>query len=266
MASNTDNSLPDALSATTRCTADQAEVMVFDSRQSMGEAAAHAIGQQMQQAAELNGSVRMIFAAAPSQLEVLQTLTALPDLPWSSVTAFHMDDYVGLPSNAPQRFANWLDEHLFSRVALGQVHRIPHSGGIEQICREYTLLLNSAPVDIVCLGIGVNGHIAFNDPPVADFNDPESVKVVELDEVCRQQQVDDGCFSAIDEVPTQALTLTIPRLLEADQLFCTVSGAYKRNAVKAALLGPITTDCPASILRSHGNCKIFLDPEASPYV
>ena len=130
-----------------------------------------------------------------------------------------MDDYVGLPSNAPQRFANWLDKHLFSQVPMGAVHRIASVGDTSDICHMYSEQLATAPIDIVCLGIGVNGHIAFNDPLVADFNDPVSVKVVALDQICRQQQVDDKCFTSIDDVPSHAITLTVPRLMDAAALF-----------------------------------------------
>ncbi|MGK0229014.1 MAG: glucosamine-6-phosphate deaminase [Gammaproteobacteria bacterium] len=258
-----DNNL-DLTNLTARWTVGAADVLVFDSRSAMGDAAAHAVAGQIQSVASAKGAVRMILAAAPSQSEILQTLATTPGIPWERVTVFHMDDYVGLPADAPQRFANWLDDHFFSKVELGEVHRIPSSGITEEICRDYSARLCKDDIDIVCLGIGVNGHIAFNDPPVADFNDPQAVKVVELDQVCRQQQVDDDCFNTLEDVPSHAITLTIPRLLAADALFCVVPGAYKRNAVKAALAGPVSTDCPASILRTHPNCTVFLDPEADP--
>jgi glucosamine-6-phosphate deaminase len=155
-----------------------------------------------------------------------------------------------------------LDDHLFSKVPLAEVHRIPASGAPDEICQAYAGKLAEGPIDIICLGIGVNGHIAFNDPPVADFDDPLLVKVVELDEICRQQQVDDGCFESIKLVPLRAITLTISQLVAADALFCTVPGAQKRAAVKATITGPISTECPASILRTHKDCTLFLDNEA----
>ena len=157
-----------------------------------------------------------------------------------------------------------LEQHLFSKVPFGAVHRIPGQGSAEEICRAYAAALAEAPVDIVCLGIGVNGHIAFNDPPVALFDDPLDVKQVKLDEICRQQQVDDGCFATLAEVPRRAVTLTIPRLLAADALFCVVPGAQKRDAVRAALEGPVNTACPASILRRHPRVRLYLDQEANP--
>jgi glucosamine-6-phosphate deaminase len=240
----------------------QGEALVFRSRTDMAFAAANAIAAKMRQVASVKPTFRMIFAAAPSQSEVLHALTAIPNLPWKQVIAFHMDDYLGLPTDAPQRFANWLDDHLFSKVPLAEVHRIPASGAPDEICQTYADKLAEEPIDIICLGIGVNGHIAFNDPPVADFDDPLLVKVVELDEICRQQQVDDGCFGSIKLVPLRAVTLTISQLVAADALFCTVPGAQKRAAVKAAITGPISTKCPASILRTHKNCTLFLDSEA----
>ena len=247
-----------------RITFGQAKALVFQNRAAMAIAAANAIAAAMRRAASVKSSFRMVFAAAPSQSEVLNALTTIPNLPWDQVVAFHMDDYLDLPAEAPQRFANWLEDRLFSKVPLAEVHRIPALGLPEEICQNYAKKLAKAPVDIMCLGIGVNGHIAFNDPSVADFDDPFSVKVVELDDVCRQQQVDDGCFASINAVPVRAVTLTIPQLLDADRLFCSVPGTHKRAAAKATVAGPLSTDCPASILRTHKNCTLFLDLEAYP--
>jgi glucosamine-6-phosphate deaminase len=177
-----------------------------------------------------------------------------------------MDEYVGLPVGATERFAQWLQRHLFSRLPFASVHSIVPEPNAQQAAAAYADALAAAPIDIVCLGIGVNGHIAFNDPPVAEFNDAFDVKLVELDDVCRQQQVDDDCFARFEDVPAQALTLTIPRLLRADRLFCVVPGAFKRDAVQGTLNGPITTACPASILRTHPNCTLYLDAESDPNV
>lgn len=258
------NNCHDSGNASTCWKVGNASVLVFDSRAAMGNAAADAIAQRIRAVAHDKGNVRIIFAAAPSQSDVLEALIRLDDIPWEQVSAFHMDDYVGLPASAPQRFANWLTSHFFSKVPLGEVHRIADTGNADDICHQYSQLLAKAPIDIVCLGIGVNGHIAFNDPPVADFNDPVSVKTVRLDQICRQQQVDDKCFASIDQVPAQAITLTVPTLMAAASLFCVVPGAHKRAAVKAALEGPVVTDCPASILKTHSDCTVFLDPEANP--
>ena len=242
------------------------EVQSYLTRRHMGLAAALEIAQDIREKIKHQNSVRMIFAAAPSQSDMLKALIEQPEIDWSRVTAFHMDEYIGLPDDAPQRFAKWLETHLFERLPFQQVHRITPQADPLAVASQYAKLLNDNPIDIVCLGIGVNGHLAFNDPPVADFTDSLDVKLVELDEVCRQQQVDDQCFERLDLVPTHALTLTIPRLLRADRLFCVVPGALKRAAVQKTLHGPVSTDCPASILRQHPRCTLYLDAESDPDV
>ena len=239
-------------------------VKCFASRQDMARTAAKEIAIELRERLENQGVVRMVFAAAPSQADVLAALTSSQGIDWSRITAFHLDEYVGLPSDAPQRFANWLDRHIFDRVPFGTVHRLDPSDDAERTARGYAALLNDAPIDVIQLGIGVNGHIAFNDPPVADFDDPLDVKVVTLDKACRRQQVDDECFDNMADVPAQAITLTVPRLMRADRLFCMVPTRAKRAAVDAALNGPISPACPASILRRHDNCTLYLDPDANP--
>jgi glucosamine-6-phosphate deaminase len=236
----------------------------FPDRSIMGKAAAADIAEELRRRLARQEQVRMIFASAPSQADVLTALAAAEGIAWERVTAFHMDEYIGLPEDAPQRFANWLDEYVFSRVPLAEVYRIRPEQDPERTARDYAELLAAAPIDIVQLGIGVNGHIAFNDPPVADFNDPLDVKVVELDDACRQQQVDDDCFAAFAQVPERAITLTVPRLLLADRLFCIVPTRAKRAAVEAALRGPVATTCPASVLRTHPSCTLYLDPDSDP--
>ena len=227
----------------------------------MGQIAAADIAAEVRKQLSERARVRMIFAAAPSQSDMLDSLCAIPGIEWARVEAFHMDEYVGLASGAQQRFAIWLDAHLLSHLPFGMVHRIvPEQADTD----AYAALLAEAPIDIVCLGIGVNGHLAFNDPPVADFTDPQDMKLVELDAICRQQQVDDLCFPDLASVPTHAVTLTIPRLLRAERLFCVVPGRLKREAVRAALHGPIETACPASILRTHPACTLYLDAESDP--
>lgn len=242
---------------------DQLHVDIYQSRQSMGVAAGQMVGEHMRELLDQQPLVRMIFAAAPSQNEFLQTLGQVEGIDWSRVVAFHMDEYIGLSSDAPQSFGHFLSERLFDRVKPGQVHLIHSSGDLEIECQRYADLLRSAPIDIVCLGIGENGHIAFNDPPVADFADPLLVKSVELDRAARQQQVNDGCFASLDLVPTHAITLTIPTLLSGKALFCMVPGETKRHAVQQTLKSPISTACPATILRQHANCTLYLDGVSS---
>lgn len=236
-------------------------VRSFPDRAAMGAAAAADVAAELRARLAEQDAVRVIFAAAPSQSDMLDRLVATPGIDWARVTAFHMDEYLGLPPDAPARFANWLDRAIFTRVPFGEVHRIDPEAGVA----PYAKLLAEAPIDVVCLGIGQNGHLAFNDPPVADLDDPEDVKVVELDRTCRQQQVDDGAFPAFADVPTHAITLTIPRLLNARRLFCVVPGAAKRHAVDRALHAPISAADPATALRTHPDVTLYLDAEADPH-
>jgi glucosamine-6-phosphate deaminase len=240
-------------------------VKSFATRSDMGAVAAAEIAQELRVRLGQKDRVRMVFAAAPSQSDVLSALARAEGVDWTRVEAFHMDEYVGLPEDAPQRFGNWLGRHFFDLVPLYKVHRIMPGSDPSATARDYAQLLDAAPIDVIQLGIGVNGHIAFNDPPVARFDDPLSVKMVELDAVCRQQQVDDDCFERFEDVPAYAITLTVPRLMAGERLFCMVPGAAKRAAVKAALDGPITTDCPASILRQHPACTVYLDQDSDPH-
>jgi glucosamine-6-phosphate deaminase len=235
---------------------------IGESRASLGKKAGEAIAAELRLRLGSQSGIRMIFAAAPSQLEMLESLVLASGVDWTRVTAFHMDEYVDLPAEDPRRFALWLRRNLFDRVPFSAVHLIEPGDDPEITAAAYAAKLNAAPIDIVCCGIGANGHLAFNDPP-ADFNDPQDVKVVQLDAVCRQQQVDDRCFASFDEVPTRAITLTVPRLLAADQIFCCVPGSSKKDAVRRALEGPIGPACPASALRLHANCRMYLDADSA---
>ena len=230
----------------------------------MGKAAASAMAEKICSLLSEQDEVRMIFAAAPSQNELLDSLTKIDGINWQKITTLHMDEYIGLDVQAPQRFGNFLKERIFERVPFKQVHYLNPSPAEVQIeCERYSGLLKKAPIDIICMGIGENGHIAFNDPPVADFHDPKSVKVVELDQVCRQQQVNDGCFPSISEVPKQAITLTVPMLFSGKYLFVVVPGKTKAKAVYDMLNGDISTRCPASILRQHPDAILYLDKDSS---
>jgi glucosamine-6-phosphate deaminase len=244
--------------------ADRLKVKVYEDRNGMGAAAAQDVASKMQELLSQKEEIRMVFASAPSQNEFLAALSAAEGIDWSRVVVFHMDDYIGLPEGAPQKFATFIRHHLFDKVKPGQIHLIESSQAstIEQECKRYGKLLDEAPIDIICFGIGENGHIAFNDPPVADFNDTAVIKPVELDDACRQQQVNDGCFSNFAAVPRHAITLTIPALLSGSHLFCIVPGQTKRDAVSRTINGPITTDCPASILRTHRDCTLYVDVDS----
>ena len=239
-------------------------VAIHADRSAMAAAAAAEAATVLRQALAAQGRARVTFAAAPSQADMLAVLRAAPGIDWTRVTAFHIDDYLGLPATAPQLFANWLERHLFAAVNFAAIHRIPVERGGETACADYADLLGQAPMDLGLLGIGVNGHIAFNDPPVADFADPARVKVVALDGPCRQQQVDDGCFAQVDQVPTHAVTLTVPTLMAARRIVCTVPGSQKAMAVARVLAGPIGTDSPATILRTHPDATLHVDRAATP--
>lgn len=238
------------------------EVQVFNSRKAMGDAAGKTVEEKIFELLSKQEEIRMIFAAAPSQNELLAYLRQSSGIPWNRITAFHMDEYIGLSPDAPQLFSNFLKKHLFDHVDLKAVHLMDGSRNSRKECSRYAALISAKPVDIVCLGIGENGHIAFNDPPVANFNDPEIIKVVKLDQACRQQQVNDDCFLSLDQVPRQALTLTIPTLMQGDFLYCVVPGISKREAVSRTLNDPVSTACPASVLKTHSNCKMYLDAES----
>ncbi len=240
------------------------EIRRFPTRAEMGLAAGADIAAAMRGRLRTQGRLRMIFASAPSQQEMLDALVAEADIDWGRVTAFHMDEYHTLPATAPQRFGPWLKRVLFDRVPIGTVHLMTPEPDAAACIRDYTRLLAEAPIDFVCLGIGVNGHLAFNDPPVADFSDPADVKIIELDPICRRQQADDGGFRSIEEVPRTALTLTIPRLLRADRLFCVVPGPAKRDAVRRTLNDPIGEACPATALRTHPACTLYGDADSLP--
>jgi glucosamine-6-phosphate deaminase len=237
-------------------------VNVYDSRMSLGAAAAAEAADEIRERLARQEGVRIVFAAAPSQNEFLAALVKEPGIDWSRVTAFHMDEYIGLPADAPQRFSRFLWERVFDIVRPGEVHVIDGTANSDEECRRYAGLIGLEPIDVVCLGIGENGHIAFNDPPVADFQDPAVIKPVELDLACRQQQVNDGCFPHLAAVPTHALTLTIPTLMSGGRLFCMVPGPAKRDAVRSTLRGPIAPECPASILRRHEACTLYLDRDS----
>jgi glucosamine-6-phosphate deaminase len=239
------------------------QVLVHATAEEAGRAAGREVAAELRRRLADQSRVRVMFAAGPSQRFMLETLRTEPDIDWYRISAFHMDEYLQLPEDAPQRWGLWLRAALFDHLPFGEVNLIRTDGDAQQCADEYAGLLAAEPIDLVCFGIGVNGHLAFNDPPVADFDDPVDMKVVELDQVCRQQQVDDGEFATVDDVPRLAVTVTIPPLLRAGRMVGVVSGARKSAAVRAATMGPETTACPASVLRHHPSCILYLDKEAA---
>ena len=231
---------------------------IFPDRLLLGTAAAQAVAETVQGILKNQSEVNMVFAAAPSQEEFLASLVQQP-LDWKWINAFHMDEYVG-----SSEFATFLRERLFGRVPFRSVHYLDGTApDLPEECRRYAGLLETFPTDIVCLGIGENNHLAFNDPPVADFKDPADVKVVALDAACRRQQVNDGCFASIRDVPTHALTLTIPALFRGRHLFCMVPGERKAKAVYQTINARVSTRYPSTILRRHPAVQMFLDRDSA---
>ncbi|MEO6917253.1 MAG: glucosamine-6-phosphate deaminase [Chitinophagaceae bacterium] len=240
---------------------DLLQTRIFSSREQMGAAAGLDVAERIQRLLQEQDIVRIIFAAAPSQNELLAHLANDQRIDWSRIDVFHMDEYIGLAENAIQRFSRFLNNHLFEKVKPRKVNLILDNDGLAIACARYKELLLEAPIDIVCLGVGENGHLAFNDPPVANFKDPEIIKEVTLDDACRQQQVNDGCFPSLHDVPEKALTLTIPMLLSAKYLYCVAPGKTKQLAINKLMADPISTACPASILRTHSHCVLYTDKD-----
>jgi glucosamine-6-phosphate deaminase len=202
-----------------------------------------------------------MFATGNSQLAMLDTLVRDPTVDWRRVVGFHMDEYVGIPATHAASFRRYLRERITERVPIAAFHFIDgDAADLDAECARYAVRLRDHRLDLCCLGIGENGHLAFNDPPVADFHDPLDVKVVELDDACRQQQVGEGHFPDVAAVPTHAVTVTIPALLRASTVVAVVPEARKAEPVRRALTGPVETACPASILREHAHVTLHLDP------
>jgi len=239
---------------------------VYKDRKAMGRAAAIAMAEKIRRIIALKRSVNIIFATAPSQNEFLSSLMEMKDLDWSRVNAFHQDEYIGLPDNAPQRFSAYFREHIVDKVQLGQFFVINGNADPDGECQQYSQLLEEYPVDICCGGIGENGHIAFNDPHVADFSDPLLVKKVTLDDTCREQQIHDGCFERIEDVPKEAITLTISTLMRASHIVIVVPSPTKAKAVHRALTGSISKDFPATIYRRHPSAVLYLEKESAALI
>jgi glucosamine-6-phosphate deaminase len=245
-------------------TANKMKVKIYETRTQMGNEAAREVGGKIQELLSTQEFVNIIFAAAPSQNEFLSALCQQKNVEWTRVNAFHMDEYVGLDEGAPQSFGQFLKERIFDKVPLHQVFYINGKpDDLNNECYRYSRLLKQHPADIVCMGIGENTHIAFNDPHVADFNDPLGVKVVALDEVSRQQQVNDGCFERIRDVPKYAITLTVPTLLHADSIYCLVPGSNKAAAINYTINSEVNEHYPSTSLKNHRNAILYLDKDSA---
>jgi len=240
------------------------QVQVFSTKREASREAAEVAADILRRAIAGRGSARMVVSTGNSQFDFIEALVADPDLDWNAVEAFHLDEYAGMPRTHPASFRLWLKTRLADRVPLRAMHYLNgDSPDLEAECRRYGALLAEAPIDAGFIGIGENGHIAFNDPAVADFADPFAIKIVQLDDACRRQQVGEGHFASIADVPERALSLTCPTIMGMSNLICCVPELRKARAVRDTIEGPITTSCPASILRTHGRAWLFLDAESS---
>ena len=243
------------------------KVKQFDTRDEMGRAAAADAAEVIKTLLREKAEINMIFAAAPSQDDFLKYLREDKEIDFTKINAYHMDEYIGLDKDAPQGFGNYLKENIFGKCPFKSVHYLNgQNPDPEAECARYSSLLAKVHIDIVCMGIGENGHIAFNDPANADFSDTKSVKTVRLDNICRQQQVNDGCFENFDKVPAMAMTLTVPMLMSADWHFCVVPTDRKAKAVKRMLEGTVSQQCPASILRRAPHATLYLDAQSASLI
>lgn len=238
---------------------DALRIKIFENSDAMGKAASGAVARQLHDVIGKKGHANLILATGASQFSFLEHLQK-ETIEWKKITVFHLDEYLGIPETHPASFRRYLKERILEKVQPAQVHYL--EGDATDIAAEasrYEALLQDHPIDLACIGIGENGHIAFNDPPVADFNDPRLVKVVALDQACRMQQLGEGWFPSLEEVPTHALSLTIPAIMSCSRISCVVPDERKAKAVYETVKGEISTACPASILRRHPDADLYLD-------
>ena len=241
-----------------------ARVRVVPARQELGAASAAQAARILEKAIREKGKARVIIATGNSQLDMITALVEIPDIDWKSVEVFHMDEYAGMAATHPASFRLWIKKRVEDKVHPGKVNYIAgDASDPEAEIERYTQLLMSEPIDLAFVGFGENGHIAFNDPHVADFNDPKILKRVTLDDPCRRQQAGEGHFPTFDDVPKEAFTVTCPGLFRAEAWVCCVPEARKAEAVRGALEGPIATSCPSSIVRTHPNATVYLDKDSA---
>lgn len=248
-------------------TTDALAVRVYPNATALSRAAAAEVHDFLRERIARAGEARVILATGNSQLQFLEDLSRLGGVDWTRVTCFHMDEYLGLSAEHPASFIRYLHERVESRVKPGEFHFLRGDApDAAAECARYTALLQERPIDLCCLGIGDNGHLAFNDPGVADFNDPHWVKVVPLDEMNRNQQFGYGCFKKMDDVPREGITLTIPALMAARKIVVLAPGKRKAEIIARTLHGPISTECPASCLRTQSQAALLLDEGAAQKV
>lgn len=239
-------------------------VHIYETKEETGRAAAQDGAQLLRDALHSRGEANIVLATGASQFELLETLVAAPDLDWSRVTAFHLDEYIGLSVDHPASFRRYLRERFVQRLPmpLRAFHEIDGEDDGRAECDRLNSLIGQRPVDVAFVGIGENGHLAFNDPP-ADFNTETPYIVVRLDEACRRQQLGEGWFPTLEDVPGQAISMSIHQIMKAQAIVCTVPEERKAKAVKAALEGPVTPEVPASILQRHPSVRFYLDRDSA---
>lgn len=243
--------------------ADHLKIRIYNDKAEMGDASADFVSMHLLEAIQKNGLANLILATGASQFSFVEALKE-KHIDWQKITVFHLDDYLGISDQHPASFRKYLKERILDIVRPRKIYFLNGDAqNIEEEIRNYESLLKSHPVDVACIGIGENGHIAFNDPSVADFDDPHWVKVVQLDEACRKQQLGEGWFPTLDDVPREALSLTIPAIMNSKTISCVVPDDRKSTAVYNTLYSEISTACPASILRKHNDAVLFLDMHAA---
>jgi len=245
-------------------TVDRLKIEIHQDTTRVGNAAAQATARAIRELKQENKRLAVIFATGASQLATLDALIVRADVPWKEITGFHLDEYVGISENHPASFRHYLRERLTERVSMGKFFEIQgDASDLEMICSQYAQRLQAAQPQLCLLGIGENGHLAFNDPAEANFSDPFDVKIVGLDTECRRQQVAEGWFSGLEEVPRQAITVTIPTLMRVPRLIVSVPGPRKAAVVRRTVEEAISTACPATILRHHPDVTVYLDRDSA---
>jgi glucosamine-6-phosphate deaminase len=235
---------------------------VFDDRVSLGRTAAAQAAAAIRRATADRGQARVVAASAASQFEFLEVLTATPDIDWKRVELFHLDEYIGLPMNHPASFCKFLQERLIDKTGITNYHLLNPEDDPAEVIRRTSKAISASPIDVSFVGIGENGHLAFNDPP-ANFETEEPYIVVNLDEACREQQVAEGWFKDLSAVPKQAVSMSVRQVLKAREILAVVPGPRKAQAIKACFDGPISPMAPSSILRTHPQATIYLDKQSA---
>jgi glucosamine-6-phosphate deaminase len=239
------------------------QLHIYPDKTEMAAAASAWAADGLRAALAARGEARLILATGASQFEMVAGLVAQPGIQWEQITAFHLDEYAGLPASHPASFRRYLRGRFADLLPLKEFHYVQGDApDLHAECRRLGALIAAAPVDVACVGIGENGHLAFNDPP-ADFDTHEPYILVDLDAACRQQQVGEGWFASLEDVPRQAISMSIYQIMLARQIVCTVPDARKAQAVRGCAAGPVTPHCPSSILQCHPSCDLFLNHAAA---